>query len=224
MCRINLVMFDMDGTLVDSMPSHAAAFGEVLNRRYGISAGDASEIYVKTSGMPVEVQFNMVLESKDLPRVENTADMEQEFWSLVLAKDPIVYPDVPPALEKLSKKGCSLYIISGSAPFVVEEKMKRCGLDKFFNLMLGSDTRIPGMTKGPGHLVIIQRKSGLSDEEFCNSSAIVGDAEHDMMVAKQAGVLGVARSLPGTEATLQNAGADYIIRSFTELESVLSKA
>ena len=76
------------------------------------------------------------------------------------------------------------------------------------------------MLKGQGHFSIIGGRMRLSDEEFKRVTAMIGDGEYDMTVAKQAGIVAVGRITHGNQSALQSAGADFLVNDLEELAAM----
>ena len=49
-------IFDLDGTLIDSMPLYIATFGDLI-AEYGADRVPATEYYIESMGIPVDIQF-----------------------------------------------------------------------------------------------------------------------------------------------------------------------
>lgn len=59
-----LILFDFDGTLVDTMPAHSKLAAEVINKYFGINKKLAYKKYIETSGLPFEKQLEIIFPSK----------------------------------------------------------------------------------------------------------------------------------------------------------------
>ena len=78
-----------------------------------------------------------------------------------------------------------------------------------------------GLSKGEAHFQILRDTLTLSQEEFQLNSMSVGDAQHDIQVARNAGILSVGRVNLFNAASLQEARPDYLISDFNELVQLL---
>jgi phosphoglycolate phosphatase len=221
MSATGLLIFDMDGTLIDSMPQHTAAFSRILHEEYQVPEDFSKQEYLNTAGKPVDEQFRHVLRLSGHCQPGSVTDLIDRFWVLVQESEPTVFPDVPSAVERLWHAGYILVVISGCAPSVVEAKMRKAGVSKYFKLMLGTDYGNAGMTKGEGHFRFIRDELRLDMLQFQLGSALVGDGEHDMIIAKKAGIVAIGRLTGGNSSALAKAGADYLIKSLDELVSIL---
>ena len=55
-----VVMWDWDGTLVDTMPSQAKLASQVINKYFSLSKKKARQEYLKTTGFPFDIQLKMI--------------------------------------------------------------------------------------------------------------------------------------------------------------------
>jgi phosphoglycolate phosphatase-like HAD superfamily hydrolase len=78
------------------------------------------------------------------------------------------------------------------------------------------------MKKGPGHLRLIRPSLGLTEEQFRERSAFIGDAVYDMQVGRNSGLLTIGRAADGNGELLAVAGADYLISDLTQLRGILA--
>lgn len=220
MNSMGILIFDMDGTLVNSMSQHADVFGRILQEQCGILPELSRAEYIRTAGQPLDEQFEHVLNLKGI-RDLDVAPLLNQFWTLVEKETPVLFPDTLEIIRQLSQTGYILIVISGCAPFIVEAKMKRTGLDNYFRLMLGTDKNLPGMVKGEGHFKIIRRELELDEERFRANSALIGDSEYDMMISKGAGLFAIGRMTHYNGEHLRRSGANTLINNLTDLVSLL---
>ena len=217
---IRFLIFDMDGTIIDSMSSHAGIFSSILWRRFGVAQDLGRDGYFNTAGMAVDEQFVYMLELSDIKQEVDINALADEFWNGVDALEPVLFPDTLPALKQLRANGYELCVISACTPQIVKSKLAKSGLVKYFRLTLGTDKSIPNMAKGLGHFTIISDSIGLTGVEFRRSVAMIGDAEYDMKIAKQARILGIGRITGDNQHALKKAGAALLIHDLRELAAM----
>jgi phosphoglycolate phosphatase len=215
-----LLIFDLDGTLLDSMDLHASMFAKILGEQYGVADNISREAYYRMSGIPLGLQFKGVLESQGVGRTHRIDENVQDFYARIRQFDPPLFPDVQPALQQLWQAGYWLVVCSGNAPDIVEKRLAHTGIKPYFRLWLGTDPA-QGLRKGEPHFQILRESLSLSAVEFRENSMSVGDAQHDVEVARQAGILSVGRQNPFNAVSLQSANPDYLISDFNELLQIL---
>lgn len=137
------VLFDLDGTLVDSMGAFADIAAGVISREYGVQWGEARKSYLRTSGIPFFQQLEELF-----PGRRRNPHLAAEFEAAKLddffAEE--YFPDVLPALTRLKAMGYVLAVSSNNFQSNVEEFVGAKGFA--FDLVLGFR---PGFEKGKDH-------------------------------------------------------------------------
>ncbi len=216
------IVFDMDGTLVDAMPQHAMIFAQILFEAYSIPLELSQKLYYDTAGHPLDDQVQLAVKEALGIEVLDCDALIDLFWASIANIEPVLFPNTRSTLDRLVSVGYDLFVFSGCAPFIVDMKMERAGLSNCFKMMLGTDRKIPCMTKGEGHLSLIYKRLGYCAEEFRRSTLIVGDAEHDIAIAKAMNMTSVGIVGTTDRETLLKAGSTFVIEDISELIPILS--
>ena len=145
------------------------------------------------------------------------------FWDLVQRADVNLVPGAAQVVRELALAGYTLVISSGSIPSVVVSRMRQANIAHYFRLLLGTDYTSTEMVKGDGHFRAIQRELSISPSVFRRISVMVGDGPHDVMIAKRAGIMSIARVTSRNIERLKSVGADLFISDLPDLIDVLSK-
>jgi phosphoglycolate phosphatase len=219
--HLGLIIFDMDGTLLDSMREHVAAFSCILKADYDMPPSASRSVYLQTAGAPLDQQFALAIQSHAGRPPFRLDSLIDRFWALVGESEPTPFPDVRDSIEQLWRAGYLLVVSSGCSGEVVAGKMTKSGLAGYFRVMLGTDYREPGLAKGEGHFDLIRRELRLDLGEFSSNTVLVGDGEHDMAIAKNAGIYGIGRLTGKNGDALGKAGANLVIDTLDELVSIL---
>jgi phosphoglycolate phosphatase-like HAD superfamily hydrolase len=217
MKSLGILIFDMDGTLIDSMEYHSKVFSIILNDKFNIPISYSNNKYYETSGEPLDHQFRYVIKSYLHIIVPDVNDLINLFFDNVSKAKPILFNDVRNAIKILWNAGYILVVISGCTTDVVVNKMQKTEIASYFKLLLGTDYNIPGMTKGEGHFNIIRKELGFDCAKFRQNSALIGDGKHDMLIAKQAGIVGIGRINKGGGVVLKKEDADLLITTLDQL-------
>jgi len=195
------ILFDWDGTLVDSLGAfqHAnaavmAAFGlpwdEAIYRRHYVP--DWRLMYLNL-GVPPD-----------------RLDEANELWHTTFAgaEDVIAFEGVAGALARLDAAGCGLGIVTAGDRAIVEPQLARTGLGALLPIrVFGDDLAVHKPDPAPLRRAL--ELLGLADA--ADEVAYVGDAPTDMRMARAVGVraIGIA-SVVGDPDELREAGADEV--------------
>lgn len=187
-----LVMFDLDGTLLDSVPDLAAAVDSMLIQ-LGRPPADIEQVRQWVgNGALVLVQRALAgkfdysaisaLEAKPALQLFLQAYAQEGSRSQV-------YSGVLDTLAALKDKGIKLAIITNKPEQFLPELLHSHGLTDFFDWIVGGDT-LPEKKPDPMGLLWVMQQAGVTAEQ----SLFVGDSKNDIQAAKAAGVSCVALS------------------------------
>jgi len=216
-----VLIFDLDGTLVDSMAAHARAFSHLINDKFSLDPEKAEKHYLETSGKPLSKQLLSFLEEK--LDEEEIATFENEFWDSVLEIPVTLFPDVVPALTFLKEMGGLLCVSSSCIPRVIEQKLKTSNIGGLFSLRLGTLPNSKTLQKGKGHFDIIRKFFSIPRISFTQKAIFVGDSPYDMTIAKEEGILAIGRlSRHVNKRELIRTGADFLVNDLKDLVEILN--
>ncbi|MBW2732501.1 MAG: HAD family hydrolase [Deltaproteobacteria bacterium] len=174
-----LAMFDLDGTLIDTMGHFANLAATLIEENYEVfdSGGAetkvtwalARERYLQTSGIPLRQQLEVIFPG-DKRNDPVAATYERDKTEICLhAEFPL---EVAAALRELQARGVPVIISSNSAQHFVDELAARAPVD--FDLALGFGD---GVAKGEPHVERVVREFSVEPEDilFCGDSLKDGE-------------------------------------------------
>jgi phosphoglycolate phosphatase-like HAD superfamily hydrolase len=164
-------MFDLDGTLIDTMGGFADLAAEIMAVRHGLPAEQGRRRYTETSGIPFRQQLDVIHPGHP----ENDAASDEFEQRKRAVCDAAVMPaQTVAALERMQRAGIKIIVSSNSAQHFVDEFAAR---ESFrFDLVLGFDASI-GLAKGKPHVEQTCRTLGIGLAEivFCGDSLKDGE-------------------------------------------------
>lgn len=206
MNKYNYGIFDVDGSLVDSMPVYTETFSGILFRRFGIPVGESSKYYLISTGTPLDIQFGHMLE-KNNKSTEEIQSMVDEFFNTVNQVNCQFYDGAKNLIRELAERGFTLFVTTGSQTSVTMNKLEKAGIADCFELILGSSE----ISKGPKHIEKFVELAGLSVGDFSKRSFYCGDGGRDMEIAKMFNIYAVGVAQTVSKEKLLEAGADVVV-------------
>ncbi len=179
------VIFDLDGTLVDSEPNYMEADRRLM-AHYGITfTEEMKQRYVGygNARMMEEIQeaFRLPDDAATLLVKKNAIYME-----LARKKTPL-FPEMAALLPRLRERGLSLAVASGSSPKVIEEVLAQVGILSSFEALVSSE-EVKQPKPEPDIFIEAASRLGLEPE----SLVVVEDSSHGVEAALRAGMPVVA--------------------------------
>lgn len=210
--KIKLIIFDLDGTLVNS----SADITNALN--YAIGPYGFEQLTVEKTISLVGEGISRLIEklvgqqSADL-KATNLKDVVLkrflEYYSEHLTDLTVPYPGVSETLEMLGDYRKA--VISNKREDLSRRLLEKLGLSGYFDVIWGSDS-VPEKKPSPAPVLEMLKKISCGPEE----AVMVGDSNYDIEAGRAAGVRTVAVSYGYRHVSLLKE-ADFIIDNMKEL-------
>jgi phosphoglycolate phosphatase len=210
---LRAVLFDLDGTLIDSAPDLAAA-ANWLREMHGLQAlpYDALRPMVGAGarGM-VGVAFGV---APGDPRFEPLRDQFLARYAEVLLERTAVFDEMASLLQRLEARRMPWGVVTNKASRFTEPVLRGLGLDRRAAVVICGDTT-PHAKPHPEPLLEAARRLGL-DPATC---AYVGDDARDILAGRAAGMPALAAGWGylGQGSAVEEWGADAVLNSPAEL-------
>ena len=210
--RLTFVIFDCDGTLVDSQHVIVAAMTEAW-RAHGLPDPSPRDVR-RVVGLPLVTAVEMLLPDgrEDPERVAES--YKQAFFALRQRPDHIepLFPGIESVLDRLSEAGVILGVATGKSRRGLVATLDRHGLASSFTTLKTADD---GAGK-PAPDMVLQAMADVGAEP--EDTVVVGDTVFDMQMAINAGVpaIGVAWGYHEVEE-LHAAGARSVVHDMARL-------
>lgn len=206
------ILFDLDGTLTESGEGITKSVQYALEK-LGKPEPDREKLRVFV-GPPLLEQF-MKYADLDEETARQAVTFYRERYSVTGIFENHPYDGIKEVLETLENKGYILAVSSSKPEYFVEKVLDHFDMTKYFKVVVGSEMN-GGRTKKAD--VIEETLRRLHMENHRDQVIMVGDKEHDVFGAKQAGVSCVAVSYGyGTMEELVNAEPLQIVNSPAQL-------
>ena len=205
-----IIVFDLDGTLLDTMGVFADIASYLISSKYKISRAEARVMYLKTSGIPFFQQLEIMF-----PGNSSNAEVATLFEERkVHATDHLELPDEDKdLLNSFSRAGYSLAVSSNNFQDNVDQFVKFSNIDFLHALGYREE-----FAKGEDHFKYIMTHNNVGKDELI----FVGDSISDMKRTMSCGVdfigkLGTFKS-DDFEAEFSNV---ITVRNLKELTNIL---
>ncbi len=219
-----LVMFDLDGTLVDSVPDLAAAVDHMLTEGGYPAAGVEHVRNWVGNGAAMLVRRALAWAKGQAPEALSEALVELHLESFQLyyrdhsADQTRLYEGIQAGLEALQAAGVQLMMVTNKPEQFVPAILKATGLEQYFTTWLGGNS-LPEKKPHPLPLLTLMEKAGVSPEQ----ALMIGDSRSDIDAARAAGVKVVAVSYGYNHGRpVAEESPDLIVGSVVELTEALT--
>ena len=212
-----LLVFDLDGTLIDSVPDLTNALNEVLCASGYPPLSPAEVTPMVGDGVPTLVARGFAARGGSVAEAAAALPRYSEIYEASAANLTRPYPAVAATLAALRRVGYRTAICTNKPQRATEAVLHGLGLTALFDGVAGGD-RYPVRKPDRGHLLSLIAELGGAPER----SVMIGDSENDALVAHAAAVplvmmrYGYARVDPTT------LGAAVVLDAFAELPSALA--
>ena len=212
--RFRGVLFDLDGTLIDSAPDLAAA-GNGMRVARGLEPLPF-ESFRPMVGSGARGMVAIALQVG--PADDGYAALREEFLDRYEARMTAathVFPDMRPLLDGLRARGLPWGIVTNKAARFAEPLVRHLGLDRDGAATLVCGDTTPHAKPHPAPLLEAARRLGLSP----GACVYVGDDQRDVQAGRAAamGTVIAAWGYLGLGDAIEDWGADHIIRTPLDL-------
>lgn len=208
------VVFDLDGTLVDTAPDLLRALDVVMVDE-GLPAVPPEEVRRMVGQgayaliVRAAARSGVVWPKEKLVRLTATF---VEVYAADIARDSRPFPGIPAALDGLAAAGAALSVCTNKRTGLSEQLLTAVGLRDRFAAVVGSDS-VPQRKPAAGHYLAAVAHAGGDPRR----SVMVGDSAADVDAAKAAGAPVIVYRFGYSEKDVGTLGADVLISEFTEL-------
>lgn len=212
-----IVVFDLDGTLIDSAPDIRAAANRMLAEQ-GIAPLDLPTIVSFIgNGLPKLVERVMTRTGLDMARHEELTAVTLAHYNAAATDLTRPYPGVVDALETLQAAGHVMALCTNKPEAPARLILRNLRLERYFNGVVGGDT-LDVKKPDPAPLLHIIRRLGDGPAIY------VGDSEVDAETAQRAGVRFALFSQGYRKTPVEAIPHDDLFDDFTALPGIVRAA
>ena len=216
-----IVVFDLDGTLVDTAPDLLDSLNHSLGAS-GVTVVDAARfrVYVGHGGrVMIERAFAAQNRSLALEEHDRLYTLFLEHYGANMPGKSLPYPGAISAIERFCEAGFLIAICTNKTEEFSQKLIEMLGMRRFFAAICGQDT-FAFRKPDPRHLTATIEMAGGDP----GRALMVGDSRTDIDTAKAAGIPVVAVDFGYTDRHVREFEPSRVISHFDELTIGLAKS
>lgn len=214
------IVFDLDGTLIDTAPDLAAALNAVLIRERLPAVPLEQVRHMVGRGARVLIE-NAMTWHRIPPDPARTTDLVRHFLDYYEANIAVTsrpFDGMESCVRDLRARGHKIGICTNKPEHLSRKLVRELALEELFPVILGADSR-PYRKPDPRHLTDTVDALGGSHAD----AVLVGDSDTDAKTARAAGIPVVLVTFGYTETPVSELGAQAVIDHFSGLEAALAQ-
>ena len=214
------VLFDLDGTLIDSAPDIAAAVNELLARggRPPLTVAAVTSMIGNGVEKLVERAIAASGDVLDAAALKRQQMAMIDIYARHLTGLTVLLPGVREALDALHGSGVLLGLVTNKPQRFIETVLDHFDMSPLFGVVIGGDA---GVAKKPAPDMLL---AALEEFGVAQSDAVmVGDSEADADAARAAGISGVIVRGGYTNVPAEQLGANVVIDDMSGLAAALDR-
>ena len=222
MKKKDLVIFDLDGTLIDSAPSLHKALNYMLQElnlepldleTVRDFIGNGSAILVKRA-LARDIDYQKYEIDEDLAK--KGLEILMKYYGDNLTQDTILYKGVEETLNTLFKKGYKMALATNKAHKFVPEILEHFNLDKYFEYTIGAGI-VENKKPHPQMLLKVCKDMQVEPK----SAIMVGDTNNDILAAKNAKMDSIALTYGYSAINVNEFSPTFVCNNFNEITNFL---
>lgn len=215
--KIKTVIFDLDGTLLNTLGDLRAAVNHAL-ARFGYPVKDTEEVRLAVGNGVAKLMERVLPGGLENPDFEACLKSFREYYSQHLQDQTVPYPGILEALASLKEKGYALGIVSNKFDAAVKQLRE----DYFSDTIRVAIGESADVRKKPAPDCVYKAIAELGCRK--EEAVYVGDSDVDVATAHNSGLCCIGVTWGFRDArVLEEAGADWMIQTPSELPELLEQ-
>ncbi|KGQ71579.1 phosphoglycolate phosphatase [Chelonobacter oris] len=220
MSQFKVIGFDLDGTLVDSLPDLALSVNQAFAE---IGLPQAPEALVLTwIGNGADVLISRAIEwsgaTLDDVQIKQLKRRFGIYYGENICNKSRLFPHVKETLEKLKAQGYILAVVTNKPTKHVQPVLAAFGIDHLFSELLGGQS-LPTIKPHPAPLYYLCGKFGIYPKQLL----FVGDSKNDILAAHNAGcaVVGLTYGY-NYNIPINESNPDWVCDDFADILKIIN--
>ncbi|WP_439257512.1 phosphoglycolate phosphatase [Lonepinella sp. BR2271] len=218
-----LIGFDLDGTLVNSLPDLALSVNSTLAEFDYPQAdenlvltwiGNGAEVLISRALAWAEQQTGRSLDETQIAQLKQRFNV---FYGENLCNVSRLYPNVKSTLEQLKARGFILAVVTNKPTQHVLPVLQAFGIDHLFSETLGGQS-LPAIKPHPAPLYYLCGKFGF----YPHQMLFVGDSRNDILAAHNAGCAAVGLTYGyNYNIPISDSHPDWVLDDFADILNIV---
>jgi 2-phosphoglycolate phosphatase len=211
------ILFDLDGTLVDTAPDLCGTIQDMQSDR-GVEQTPLSAMQHLASGGAralLKVGFDLDPQHPDFPQFR--AEFLERYEARI-ARESSTYSGIQPLLNELDSRGARWGVVTNKPYYLAEKLLQELDLLHRCQVLVGGDTA-EKPKPSPAPCLLAAQQLGLKPEEC----VMVGDDERDIQAGQAAGMLTLAVEYGYIASPVNAWGAHFQVKTTQELAHWLNE-
>ena len=211
------LLFDLDGTLVDSAADICAALTDALT---AIGREAAQPVATLVDGAPLEEIYAAVVSNGSAEELARFAAAYRAAYARCMTRSTRPYPGVDATLDTIRRRvpELRLAVASSKRTETARELVDAVGLTARFDLVRGSGASSLAHKPAPDLPLAVARELGVAPAR----AVMIGDTVRDVAAGRSAGMITIAVTYGlGREEALREAGAHHVAARFEDVPRLL---
>jgi phosphoglycolate phosphatase len=215
-----LIIFDFDGTLINSTPDLTSAINKMLSH-YNLSPLKVKEVtsFIGNGAKPlVKRALKISVQNKEVPKelLEEAFEIYLSAYREVSSAQTFMYPGVLKTLNYLNKTGYKMVVCTNKPFDFIEPILDKLSIKSFFKCWIGEDS-LPKKKPDATPLFYLANKMN-TDIGKC---IMIGDSKNDILAAQNSGMqsIGVSYGYNYNEK-ISDYNPTLVVDNFTSLQEL----
>ena len=208
------VLFDLDGTLIDSIELILTSMHHAFRRHGGAAPPDTE--WLEGVGIPLRTMFSRYVREHEIDTLIGFyREHQMEHHDRLVS----CYADVPATLQRLRDDGYPMAVVTSKSDWLAQRGLEHVGVAHLFDTIVGCDS-CSRHKPHPEPVLTALTRLGSSPHE----AVFIGDSVHDVEAGNAAGVTTIAALWgPFSKAQLEPAQPDAFLERISELPALLER-